>query len=176
MRGSSPAAALNAYLEIVERVVSCVTRTTVLATGRRPAPLPWDLLLNRGTPASLRGGLLNTAIQLDQRYIVTEDPAAGARERWRVAIVAYRYTLSEQGTRRELFAFHWHPGVEQVSIPHVHPGSRILSVPSLTNVHVPTGALTAADMVWFAIHELGVAPERADWEQVLAVAGVALAE
>ncbi|HLZ73215.1 MAG TPA: hypothetical protein VKV26_25195 [Dehalococcoidia bacterium] len=120
---------------------------------------------------NLRGGLLRTTLHLEQRYTFAEDPAASARERWRVEIAAYRYTLSEQETKRELFAFHWHPGEEQIAMPHVHPGSRILSEQALAGRHVPTGPIAVPDLLRFLIAELGVRPERADWQRVIARIG-----
>ncbi len=60
-------------------------------------------------------------------------------------------------------------------MPHVHLGSRILSVPTLANRHVPTGVLAIADVIWFAIHKPHVQPARTDWQRVLSDVGAELA-
>jgi hypothetical protein len=124
----------------------------------------------------LNGGVLPLALRFDQQYVFIEDQEAAARDRWRVSIVAYRYTIHEQVTNREPFGFHWHPDGGRVDLPHLHLGSRILSEQAFAGRHVPTGPIGVPDLLRFLIAELGVQPERADWEQVLAEAGAALAE
>ncbi len=122
----------------------------------------------------LHGGVLPLALRFDQQYVFIEDREAAARDRWTVSIIAYRYTIHEQVTSRELFAFHWHPEGGRIDFPHLHLGSRILSEQAFAGRHVPTGQIGVPDLLRFLIAELGVAPGRGDWEQVLAEAGAAL--
>ena len=124
----------------------------------------------------LRGGFLPLALRFDQQFALVEDRIRPAPERWTVTLTAYWYTIFEQASQRELLAFHWHPGRERIDFPHLHLGSRILSEQALAGRHLPTGAIGVPDLLRFLIAELGVAPERPDWEQVLTEAGAALTE
>lgn len=70
----------------------------------------------------------------------------------------------------EVVAFHWHPEPEQlVRFPHVHLGYGAGDLQhGLDKAHIPTGQLAIADIIRFAITELGVEPLRVDWEELLA--------
>lgn len=175
MRGNSPSTALNGYLDLLNHAFTCVSRSVLTATSYRPSPNPADLLLNRGFPLMLRGGVLPISLRFEQQYHFAEIEQARASERWQVAVQSYRYTIYERGTDRELFAFHWHPEGGEISFPHLHLGSRILSEQAIAGRHIPTGAIGVSDLLRFLIAELGVAPGRPNWEQVLAETGAALA-
>ncbi|HLZ73213.1 MAG TPA: hypothetical protein VKV26_25185 [Dehalococcoidia bacterium] len=147
----------------------------MIASGERASRHSLDIAINRGYPVALTGGVLPTAFRMDLQIALKEDAAASPRERWRVTLLAYRYVLIEPSREREWLAFHWHPRREGADHPHLHPGSAILSRLELAGRHIPTGHITLADVLTFAIAELGVQPERADWQRVLAKAHAALA-
>lgn len=104
------------------------------------------------------------------------DPFEGSRDRYDVRTTGYYYTiLDAQG--RELLAYHWHPtGPSPVTLPHLHLTSRVRPIElapnealiPLAEMHLPTGLVTLADVVWLLIIEFGMEPRRADWANVLA--------
>lgn len=118
------------------------------------------LLLNRGQPATLKGGL---ALTLVQRYEIVE--AAGERGPWKVSTRAYHYTLDNKDGR-ELLAYHWHP--RTYPRPHLHLGTAAeIGWQALMKVHLPTNRIAVEDFLRVAIEELGVTPLREDWREVL---------
>ena len=50
---------------------------------------------------------------------------------------------------------------------HLGPATAIPSSPA-ASVHLPTGVISLPDVLRLAITELGVTPQREDWERVLA--------
>lgn len=91
---------------------------------------------------------------------------------WDVEVSGYNYTFEVQRPHmapHELIAFHWHPDHNQrVRFPHVHLGYGAGELRhGLDKAHIPTGRLTIADIVRFAITELGVEPMRGDWAEIL---------
>lgn len=66
-------------------------------------------------------------------------------------------------------AYHWHPeGHNPGTAPHLHFGSGVRAAHTgLATAHLPTGYVPAQDVIWLLIDELGVAPRRPDWREVL---------
>ena len=92
-----------------------------------------------------------------------------------LVVLGYRYRLLDR-QEREILAFHWHPtGVSPVIRPHLHLSGRLppLDLGSgappavLGGMHIPTGSVALADVVWLLISEFGVEPRRDDWERVI---------
>lgn len=86
-------------------------------------------------------------------------------------VSGYAYALEEPETEREYLAFHWHSGVDAIDFPHLHIASSLLSDQArrgFAKMHVPTGLLALADVLVLAIRDLGVEPQRAGWQAVLA--------
>ena len=110
----------------------------------------------------------------EHRVVGTGDPG----DAWRVSTAGYAYTLILT-TDAELPAFHWHPrGISAVRFPHLHIGSTIIAknlaaefpraiAGELGNAHIPTGPIALRDVVGFLIDELGVAPLRPNWREIL---------
>lgn len=93
---------------------------------------------------------------------------------WRGAnLVAYRIEIG-----RGAISYHWHPlGPSRVATPHLHVKASRDMAPGATAVeklHFPTGPVSLAAIVRFLIEEVGVQPNRADWDRVLAAAEIAL--
>ncbi|MGH2560294.1 MAG: hypothetical protein ACRDJH_14620 [Thermomicrobiales bacterium] len=112
------------------------------------------------------------ALALEARIDYQIDKLDGGQHA--VRIVGYAYQILER-TEREVLAFHWHPfGLSPVRFPHAHLSSRIprfeldagVSV-ALSDMHIPTGLITLADVVRLLIVEFGVEPRRPDWDVIL---------
>ena len=79
----------------------------------------------------------------------------------------YHYhLLYEDGT--ELIRFEWHPYGALVRYPHVHVHGLDADRVITDRTHIPSGRVSLASVVRFAIEELGVRPLRPDWATVLA--------
>lgn len=94
------------------------------------------------------------------------------------ATTRYAYTLLDHAGR-ELLAFHRHPdGRSPVAFPHLHVSAALRgTTPSgepavlpLDKVHVPTGHVSAADVVRLLVADLGVETLAADWRARLSQA------
>ncbi len=88
-------------------------------------------------------------------------------------IARYAYTLLDHAGR-ELLAFHWHPdGRSPVAFPHLHVSAALRgTTPSgepavlpLDKAHIPTGYLSAADVVRLLAVELGIGTLAGDWRE-----------
>lgn len=68
----------------------------------------------------------------------------------------------------ELIAWHWHPAKPELPrFPHLHATIQAGGLQIERKHHVPTGFVSAAAVIRFAIVELGVRPLRSDWDSVL---------
>lgn len=166
MAGRTPALAVHAFVDPLQRALSCITDQPVtVAGGYHPSPEPHTLTLARGEPVGLRGDA-RLSLTIAHQYRVREDE--GPRGPWRVSTAAYRYTLSD-AEGREILAYHWHPwpGM-RVTWPHLHleAGAQV-GRQDLARAHLPTGRVAIEDVLALAIAELGVRPLRADWREVL---------
>lgn len=97
---------------------------------------------------------------------------------WRVSTAGYAYTLLLT-TGAELLAFHWHPrGISPAKFPHLHIGSAIITknltaafprpiAREFSDAHIPTGPIALRALVAFLVEELGVAPLRPNWHDIL---------
>ncbi|HET7037205.1 MAG TPA: hypothetical protein VFI42_16080 [Thermomicrobiaceae bacterium] len=171
MPDRTPREAVETYRQHLWDVLSCVVqgRLTVVGNPVLSTDEPHAIVLNGGNPAPLRGPLkLNFTVA--QQYRLTQDVAGPAP--WRAITSAYLYLLQDaQGA--ELFSFHWNPsGAGAVHRPHLHLG-QALAGPStlgerfLSKLHVPSGYVSLAAVVRFAIEELAVSPLRPDWRNLL---------
>ncbi len=100
-------------------------------------------------------------------YRVVE--AEGVRGPFKVSVSGYEYSLDDdQG--REVIAYHWHPESPNgwATFPHLHieAGAEV-GRKSLIGAHLPTERVAFEQVLWVAVHELGVQPIRGDWEDVL---------
>ena len=67
-----------------------------------------------------------------------------------------------------ILAYHWHPvGVSPVTAPHLHLGGQLMDV-DVGKAHLPTGVVSLQAVLRLAIADLGVAPLRDEWREVLA--------
>jgi hypothetical protein len=90
------------------------------------------------------------------------------RNPWnRAVLIAYRIDVGDGA-----LSYHWHPfGPSHVLTPHLHvKASRDMApgAAAIDKLHFPTGPVSLAAIVRFLIEEVGVEPNRPDWEHVLA--------
>jgi hypothetical protein len=113
-----------------------------------------------------------------QTVRIHDSHSTNPHERYRVIPLSYTYGFSIGKGRgeHELLTFHWNAeGNPSNIIPnaHLHIGPGLLAAPTVVrprdfhNAHVPTGYITFAAVVRFAIAELGVIPQNRDWVSVL---------
>jgi hypothetical protein len=88
---------------------------------------------------------------------------------------AYSYQVFDRAMH-EILAYHWHPNsLSSVRHPHIHLSNRLGNIAiepfgttiGLSEMHIPTGFVTLADVVRLLIAEFGVEPRRADWESIV---------
>lgn len=123
-------------------------------------------MLGEGARVDLGGeGRLSLAAS---EQIVAPEGEAG----WAARTVAYMYVVGVDGSA--ILAFHWHPvGPSPVRTPHLHVGVDVqVGAVWLGKAHLPTGAVTLADVLGLVLGEFGVRPLRDDWRTVLAEARV----
>ncbi len=167
MRGRTSAESVNNYRQHIQRLVPCVTNSVVdVAGGYHPGPFPYSLLLNNGRPVGL-GGASRLGLQLQQNYVIDPPPTRGGL--WTVKVIAYAYTLLDV-EQREVLSYHWHPiGNSRVMTPHLHlEQGAMVGRPEVRDAHLPTGPVAIEAFLRLLVQDLSVAPERQDWQAILA--------
>jgi hypothetical protein len=180
-----PPAAVNTFKDWLQQAVSCVTDTVITLSpdAYRPSVEPYRLTLGNGTPVPLaaRGptGQTRFGIAVLQAYRIVQESEG---RRWKIRTAAYHYALRD-ADGREIFAYHWHPHVENVAYPHLHvshgavgrdvaPGlqlstSQNVLQPQLAAAHLPTRRIALEDVLRLLIEQFGVQPARLDWDRAL---------
>ena len=103
------------------------------------------------------------------QYRVLEDQPVSA---WIVELASYAYALFDR-SGRELLVYHWHSewkGARPEA--HLHLAAALLEADykrSFAHQHLPTGRLDLEDVLGMLIRELGVPPNRSDWQDTLDV-------
>jgi hypothetical protein len=124
-------------------------------------------------PLQLRDGTRSIQLLLSLDFEIAQP---GNRREYALQPTSYVYAISDLDSR-ELLAFHWHPsGVSAHVSPHLHISSQLPEISlgarqpriRLSDMHLPTGFITFADIVRLLIDEFGVEPLRDDWREVLA--------
>lgn len=165
MAARSSSEAVNEFVELLRRSLSCVT-TAVLDVrgGYHPSDYPHAATLNNGNPIRLRGSR-QLGLLMSLQYYVVED--TGSPSSWVVRTAAYYFALTDKDDR-EIIAYHWHPaGRSGVTWPHMHLGASISRESTLAKVHLPTGRVSIEQILRMAIMELDVQPLRKDWAAML---------
>jgi hypothetical protein len=160
----NPSQAVTNFLNPLNRVLSCLTKDIIVASGCDLNKIE-AASLNKGAPSRLRSNpafFLSVLIQ----YKLTK--AEGERGPWKVSTAAYAYGLHDK-EQSEIISYHWHPGVGR-RYPHLHLGAGSGVAQYLEKVHVPTRRISLEEILRFAIEELRVRPLRRDWEKVLELA------
>ena len=168
MPARRPAEAVNNFIELLQKAVSCVTDSVFTAGGGyHPTETPHILMLNSGDPVPL-GGESRLSLSAIHHYRIVRAP--DNPNLWAVSTAAYYYTLQD-AQNREVIAYHWHPEQAGVDFPHVHIRAKARVGPKdLHKYHLPTNRVTLEAVLRLALSELGVAARhqrRNDWASVL---------
>ena len=180
-----PPAAVNTFKDWLQQAVSCVTNAVIILSpdGYRPTDEPHRLTLGDGAPVLLTArspaGDIRFGLTVLQAYRIVRETERGP---WKVRTAAYYYALRD-ADGREVFAYHWHPHVENVLYPHLHvshgavrrdigvgvrlPASQNALQPQLASAHLPTRRIALEDMLRLLIEQFGVQPARPDWDRAL---------
>ena len=179
--GNDPYAAVQAFLDPLQRTISCVTRTRVnvfsadIAGGSpyHPADAPHRLVLGEGAPVRLHvmPGEARIALAVRMRYSIVPVPADPSAGPWNVRVDAYDYALYDEGGR-EIFAYHYHPtGRSRVTAPHLHLRAAHVTRSDLAEAHFPTGHIPLTEILRMLLDEahatFGVRPLHRNWRAVL---------
>jgi hypothetical protein len=171
MSARRPAEAVQNYVDSLQLALSCVTDAVLsIAGGYYQAGAPHVLMLNSGKPAALRG-TPSLDLILTQNDVV--ERTSGNGNNWAVRTTAYWYTLQRHERAdspiQELVSYQWHPHLRSsVAYPHLHLGNGAGSlIRQLTRAHLPTGRIALETMLQCAVRDLGVLPQRSDWEAIL---------
>lgn len=168
MAGRTPYEATLEYLESHQRMLSPVTNQVMQNFGGyHPAERPHRMYLGRGEPVRM-GIRSQFGLSLKQYYRLAALTSVESHARWTVVLTSYFYEFTSLDGQA-ILSYHWHPDSGQrASHPHLHldAGARVGRV-ELQRAHFPTNLISVADIVRFAIEELGVEPRRHDWEAML---------
>ena len=166
MPGRDPAEATHAFVEVLQRAVSCICNAVFITSGYHERTEPHAVTLNRGEPVRLQGHLrLSFSATIHFSHLMVP----GQPGPWQVSLAGYRYAL-EATDGRELISFHWHPRAPgEINSPHLHLGAAaLIGQDALGKAHIPTGIVRLEDVLWLAIDEFAVLPRRIDWRDILA--------
>lgn len=165
MPGRSPEEARKAFLQPLQRALSCITDAKLLVSrGKQPGDV--EALALSEDPLRLSSARIGSVqFVLGHQFTVIEDRPRS----WRVSTTAYRYhVLDDSG--RELIGWHWHPGSggdpRLSGHPHLHVPAGVID----RRVHVPTGRVSIESVLRLLLIDLEVLPRpahAADFEKVL---------
>lgn len=117
MPGRTPAEAVDAFLEPLREVVSCIARAKInlSPSGRGMVGKIHGLTLNDSKPITLkcRPALL---FKLGVLYEIVRTEDRIERGAWRVSTRGYMYEL-QTASGELVWSYHWHP-TSQVQSPH----------------------------------------------------------
>lgn len=175
MPRNTPQSALRHYIQGLQAVVGCVTESRISVHERSFPQLDttYPAVLNENNPVTL-AGLRPLTFSGGQEFRIVQDSNA-ANGPNRITTVKYWYQFALLDGRK-LLTFHWTPETTspgQRTYPHLHVESSLLD-PSgpfmpdtFSKLHIPTGPVSLAAIVRFAIEELGVTPIPRDWNERL---------
>jgi hypothetical protein len=161
LAGNSPKEAVKAFLDPLQKVISCFSRTAHLSHIG-----PYAL---EGGPYAMRVDkfkLPETSIYLtaSMQYKIVE--AKGELGPYKVTTTAYQYIL-EDGHESEILAYQWHPDGTH-KFPHLHLGSSSrLAKKTINKLHLPTGRIALEQVLRLCVDELEAVPLNADWDNIL---------
>jgi len=165
LAGRTPHEALHAFIDPLQRALSCMTRAVLVY--RPPWPGHVQALGVSEEPIQLRhtAGGQAPSLYVEQQYDLVEVP--GERGPWKVSTLAYRYRI-DSAAGDELALWHWHPKDRQ-DRPHRYPHPHLhAQVEQLAGLHLPTGRVSLESILRLLLNEFDVRPRREDWQDVLA--------
>ena len=152
------------HLDTLQKLVSCVTPSVVVTEFYHPLVVPIPVTINYGEPVSLRGPS-RFQFALRQSFIAVD---SGQNSSWRVGVRSFSYEIHDS-EGREVLLYHWHPrGNSPVVTPHLHleQGAQVGRT-EVRDAHLPTGDVSLNSLLRVLIEEMGVQPQRPDWDSIL---------
>ena len=166
--GKTPAEAVANFQNSLQGLVSCVTLGVLtVGGGYSPSAYPHTIAFPENRLERMNGAsALGLRLKADYHIGRSSDPRS--RAPWSVVLLGYQYSL-ETLDEQEIVAWHLHPDTPHtMSRPHLHLGPAAeLTREELYRAHIPTGIVTIADIVRFAITDFHVEPRRDDWQAIL---------
>ena len=166
MLGRTPADAVNNYVSLIQRLVSCVSDAVASVDGGYyVSDTSHALRLNRGRSVRI-SGTTNLQMAFQQYYRIVETEVQ--RTQWIVIVEGYEYKLLDTDGK-EILIYHWHPrGQGAIAFHHLHIGHGAeVSREELQTAHLPTGYVSVADILRLLITDFRASPRRDDWESIL---------
>ncbi len=159
----SKSAARDRYVGFLQQTLSCVTSVVWIVAPTRTG----DGLLLQLSEDAVRLPVRDRDplwLQATQDFHFERDHRFGGE--WKVKTDGYAYTIAAtDDLSQELFAWHWHPNSRPDT--HLHVGRRHPELGSVGKMHVPCGRVAMEEVALFAIHDLGVVPQRDDRQSIL---------
>ena len=156
MPGRSAEEARKAFLEPLQRALSCITDAKLFVSrGRRPGDV--EALALSEDPLLLTSARIGRVqFVLGHQFRLVQD----GRKRWHVSTTAYRYHLLDD-SGAELIAWHWHP--DSLGDPPLrgHPHLHVPAQSIDRRIHVPTGRVSVESVLRLLLIDLGVPPRPA---------------
>lgn len=165
MPGKNPAEAIRAYIEPLQRSLSCFTKQVLRPSSYELNELAIVTISETTVRVrTRRDEVLHFA--LSQGYSIVKKLMIGHKIQTR----SYFYTL-ENEEHREILAYHWHPEeTPAVPYPHLHicsqAGDHIRQ--EILDIHFRTDRFAFEEFCQLMIKEFGVVPTRPDTDAVLA--------
>ena len=160
MAGKNPHQAVQNFIRPINEALSCVTDERAVASGDDPSEA--QALSFRHEASKLKSSPV-LFLTVNIRFHIRQ--AKGKKGPWKVSTSAYYYGIQDSD-RREILAYHWHPGVGP-TYPHLHFHSATGSAKQLSKTHMPTKRISLEEVLRFIIEELGVKPMRSNWKDVV---------
>ena len=165
MPGRTPEEARKAFLEPLQRALSCITDAKLFVSrGKQPGEV--EALALSEDPLRLTSARIGPVqFVLGHQFRVVQD----GRKSWHVSTAAYRYHLLDD-SGRELIAWHWHPESLGDTRLRGHPHVHVQAGPIERRIHVPTGRVSVESVLRLLLIDLAVAARPAhvaDFAKVL---------
>lgn len=159
MPGDSPYQAVQAFLDPLQRSVSCLgTAKLTLSKGGKSEPNQTHAWTINGGDGLVVRSLGTLKASMHYEIILSEERHEG---KWRVTTRSYAYELIAPDGNLS-WSMHWHPvGRSFVTYAHLH-----LPAYGAASHHLRVDRQTFEMAIQWCI-ELGAAPAKDDWERVL---------
>jgi hypothetical protein len=152
------------FLRYLNQTIQVVSPQAFWLASRTPSDASiWTAVTVPDLALRLRTGngdllYLRSTIQFSH---VDREGFAGERK---VSTLHYAHTVTtDEALQLERFSWQWHPSGWPYPHVHVYPdGDK-----GFGRLHVPTGRVFLEAIIIFLIHDLGVKPASADWEEIV---------
>jgi hypothetical protein len=167
--GRNPREAVDAFLEPLKDIVSCVARAKIMLSrdGRGMTGRIHALTVNNDQPIALQCGQPRVLLKIGMWYEIVRAGERTEHGLWRVSTRGYMYEM-QTSSGELVWSYHWHP-TSKVQNPHAHIGHAQLRPEAVLSykAHHPTGRISLESVIRTCIAEYGASPLRTDWAEIL---------